>query len=411
MRHALLPPRGNPRILAFTTLMDAFGTGAYLPVSVLFLTRSIGLTAAQVGIGLTVSALVALVVGTPLGYLADRRGPKGTQLTMLVLLAGCFVALVFVRNFWTYLAVASAIASCDAGARVANGAMIAAAVPPEERVRLRAYLRSVVNGGIAVGTLVGGVPLILDTRTAYMSVILGNAATFLLAAAVLSRGVPVPGVPRAPGQRLLALRDRPYLVFVMVDGLVNSLYIGVLAVAVPLWVVTGTDVPLWIVSALLLINTCGCVALQVWSSHGADTLKGAARIGRRGCLVLGVSCILFGLASGLAVWAAVTLLVAATVVHLLGELWESSASWGLVFGLAPDGAHGQYQGALIMGRQVGGMVSPILLTTLTVGLGAPGWVLLGLLFGACGISVPMTVRWALGRQRSGARNAVTAPGR
>jgi MFS family permease len=368
-------------------------------VSVLFLTRSIGLTAAQVGIGLTVSAMIALVLGTPLGYLADRRGPKATQLTMLVLLAGCFVALVFVRNFWTYLAVASAIAACDAGVRVANGAMIAAAVAPAERVRLRAYLRSVVNGGIALGTLVGGVPLLLDNRTAYVSVILGNSVTFLIAATVLSRAVSVPGVPRASGRRLLVLRDRPYLLFVMVDGVVNSLYVGVLGVALPLWVAAGTDVPLWVVSALLLINTGGCVVLQVWSSRGAESLAGAARISRRGCLVLGLSCILFGLASGLATWAAATLLVAATVVHLLGELWESSASWGLVFGLTPDGAHGQYQGALMMGRQVGGMATPILLTTLTVGWGTTGWVVLGLLFGACGMSVPLTVRWALGQLR------------
>ena len=41
----LLPARGTPRILMVATLVNTFGNGAYLTTSVLFLTRSVGLSA------------------------------------------------------------------------------------------------------------------------------------------------------------------------------------------------------------------------------------------------------------------------------------------------------------------------------------------------------------------------------
>jgi MFS family permease len=67
----------------------------------------------------------------------------------------------------------------------------------------------------------------------------------------------------------------------------------------------------------------------------------------------------------------------------------------LAFGLAPEDAQGQYQGAFIMGsEQVGGMVGPLLLTTLAVGWGAAGWVVLGTMIAICGLTIPLIVRWA-----------------
>jgi MFS family permease len=173
----LLPEPGPARILALSTLINTVGRGTWLTASALFLTRSVGLTVAEVGLGLTITALVSLVTSTPMGYLADRIGPRGVQLAALIASAGFTAALVAVRSFAGFLLVGVLMAVADSGARGARGALIAGAVPPDQRVRTRAYLRAVTNVGISVGTVLAGFGLAADTRTAYVSLILLDCAT------------------------------------------------------------------------------------------------------------------------------------------------------------------------------------------------------------------------------------------
>jgi hypothetical protein len=45
--------------------------------SAVFVTRSVGLSAAQVGLGLTIAGAVGLGAGVPAGRAADRRGARG----------------------------------------------------------------------------------------------------------------------------------------------------------------------------------------------------------------------------------------------------------------------------------------------------------------------------------------------
>jgi hypothetical protein len=47
-----------------------------------------------------------------------------------------------------------------------------------------------------------------------------------------------------------------------------------------------------------------------------------------------------------------------------------------------------------MGHQFGQMIAPAAVTTLTLGWGAPGWVLLGAVFAVVGSLVPPVVRRA-----------------
>lgn len=390
----LLPEAGPARTLALSTLVNTVGRGTWLTVSALFLTRSVGLSVAQVGVALTVTALVSLVASTPMGYLADRYGPRGIQLAALAASGVFTAALVAVRSFATFLLVGVLMAVADAASRGARGALIAGAVPADQRVRTRAWLRAVTNVGISVGAVVAGVGLAADTRAAYVALILLDCVTYLLAAVVLLRLAPVPPVPApAHGPRLIALRDRPFLAFTVLDGLM-SMHFGLLNIALPLWIADHTTAPHWLISACMLVNTVTVVLFQVRASRGTEELPGAARAARRAGVVIAVACALFAASGGVPTAAAVALLLAGALVHVVGELWHAAAGWGISFGLAPSRAQGQYQGAYGMGMQLGGMVAPVVVTSLAVGWGAPGWLLLGGMFVLLGALVPPVVRWA-----------------
>lgn len=272
--------------------------------------------------------------------------------------------------------------------------MIAGAVPADQRVRTRAYLRATTNLGVSVGALAAGAGIAADSRSAYLALIMLDALTYLVAAAILTRLAPIPPAPApARGPRLIALRDWPFLAFTAIDGLM-SMHFALLNIALPLWIVSHTAVPGWLISVLILVNTTMVVLFQVRASRGTEELAGAARAARRAGLAVAGACILFAASGLVPTSAAVVLLVVGAFVHVVGELWQSAAGWGISFGLAPAHAHGQYQGAYGMGMDLGRMLAPVVVTTLAIGWGVPGWLVLGALFLGLGALVPPVVRWA-----------------
>jgi hypothetical protein len=390
----LLPPPGPSRVLTLGTLVKTVGRGLWLVSSALFLTRSVGLTATQVGVGLTISALVGVLASAPSGYLADRVGPRATQVGALVAAGTLTAGLIAVRSFPAFLLVGAATALADAADRGARGALIAGAIPADQRVHTRAYLRATTNVGISVGAVLGGFAIAADTRTGYVALILTAAAASLAAAAVLSR-LPVVAPVAAPtrGPRLIALRDRPFLAFTLLDGLM-SMHFSLLTIALPLWIAGHTRAPAWMISVLTLVNTVLVVLLQVRAARGAGTVTGAARAARRAGVAIALACVLFAASGALPVAGAVGLLACGSLAHVAGELWHSAAGWGISFGLAPEHAQGQYQGTYGMGYELGKMLAPVVVTTLALGWGVPGWLLLGGLFLLLGALVPPVVRWA-----------------
>ncbi|MFI7599142.1 MFS transporter [Actinoplanes sp. NPDC049681] len=405
----LLPEPGAIRTLAAATLVNTLGSGLWMASNALFLTRSVGLSVGRTGLALTLVGLVSLVVSSPVGYLADRLGPRGVAIGGLAAMGLFQAAMVEVRSMGTFLLVAAPMAVFEAAQRAARGAIIGGAVPQDRRVYTRAYLRAVTNVGITVGASVAGIGLTVDTRTAYLCLIVADAATFLLAAAVLTRLAPVPPVPRPEsGPRLTALRDRPFVAFVVLDGLL-AINFGLLEVALPLWIAERTDAPRWMVSVVFAVNTVSVVLLQVRAARGTDTLAGAARASRRSGFLLLAACLIFPLTAGTRDATTVVLLIVAALVHVAAEMAYSAGGWGISFGLAPDHAHGQYQGTFAMGHQFGQMIAPAAVTTLTLGWGAPGWVILGAGFAVAGCLIPPVVRRAAA-QRTAAGEAVAAGG-
>ncbi len=394
-RDSLLPPAGAPRDLAFAQLANSVGDGAFIVTSALFFTRVVGLSTAQVGLGLTIAWLIGFLTGVPLGNLADRRGPRGIAVLLALTTSTSVAAFLFVRSFPLFLAAAIVYASSQTGLTAARQALLAGLVDPAERTRIRAFLQATVNAGLAVGAALGGIALTFDTAPAYLTVFALDSLSFLIAARLIHRVPPVAKGMRVKGEpRLAVLHDRPYAVLALLNAIM-LLFMPLLSLVAPLWIVTRTDAPDWVVASLLIVNTLGVALFQVRIARSVKDLRTATRSVRYAGIAMLAACSVFAFsATTLNAAAAAVVLVLAAALLTLGEMKLASGAWEISFGLAPADKQGQYQGFFGTGPAIARMLGPALLTTVVLGWGPIGWIAVGALFLGTSCATGPAVRWA-----------------
>ncbi|SMC71510.1 MFS transporter [Kibdelosporangium aridum] len=379
--------------LAAAQLTNSIGDGAFYVTSALYFTRVVGLSATQVGLGLTIGWAIGFLAGVPLGHLADRRGPRTTAVLLAIATAVTISSFLFVRSFMPFLIAVCLYTTCQCGLTGARQALLAGLVAPELRTKTRAVIQAAINGGIAIGAGLGGLALYIDTPAAYMAVFTVDAISFLICAAILR---PLPEVPPAPsnGPKLAVLRDRPYALLALLNTIM-LLHVPLITLATPLWIVQHTDAPRWMVSAILLLNTVSVVLFQVRVARQVTSLQSAARSMRHAGALLLVSCVVFALSAlGTSAWIAAGILLVAALVQTYGEMMQSAGAWEISFALAPPDKQGQYQGLFGNGLAVARVIAPLMLTALIVTWGIPGWIVLGAVFMITGLLVGPAVRWA-----------------
>jgi MFS family permease len=143
----------------------------------------------------------------------------------------------------------------------------------------------------------------------------------------------------------------------------------------------------------LIINTVCVALLQVRVGKNVETIRQGGVALRRAGLIFFFSCSAIGLAAGMPGWVALLWLVGAIALHTYGEVWFSSASFALDFGLPPEHAQGQYQGLAGIGTTLGSAVAPVLMLGVVLSLGRVGWIGLGALFALLGLAGPAIARW------------------
>ena len=404
----LVPPAGIARVLSLSNLAKTVGHGIVLSVIVLYFTRKVGISVDRVGLALSAGAALGMLGSVPIGHLADQYGPRNVTVGLLWLLGLFSGAYAFVHSFpWLVVVVGLALLA-ESATYAARGALIAGLIPPEERVRISSYMRSVANLGIGIGAAVGGVALYLDSTPVYLGVLIAGGACFVLSGSAYLTVPPVAvtGKDRG-GPRWAALRDRPYLAMALLNT-VLIMHVTILTVAVPVWISTRTTAPSWIYSFVLIINTAVVVVLQVRVSRGSERPEGGARAMRRAGLLLAACCLLFAAAQGRPVRVAVAVVLAGAAVHVVGEMLQGAGQWSVSFGLAPDHAPGQYQGLFAMSVQLGTVATPALATLLLTRLGWLGWFVLAAPLALAGLAAPAVLRWAE-RTRTPAAGALGVP--
>ncbi|OLF19196.1 MFS transporter [Actinophytocola xanthii] len=377
------------RLLVFVGLVDAVGTGLYIAGFAVFFTRGAGLSVAEVGLGLTVGNACGLVALTPIGMLADRIGPRAASILLHHWRGVGFVAFAFVHDFVAFLVVSCVVGIPTRAIDPVSQLYVDRHIGKDLRMRVMSVMRVVYNIGFSVGGLLTTLILLVDTRPAFLAIVLGNGATFFLAGILLAR-VPLladdpPGRRTARGWPRSLRQGR----FLAVTGLNAVLVLNttVLTLGIPLWVATRTEAPTAVVAPLMVLNTVLVVLLQVRLARGTDTREGGVRALRRSALAFAAAAVVLSLSGALDPLGAVVAVVAATVLLTVGELWHFAGRLSVSYALAPRDRQGEYLSVFWLGSAAALMAGPVLVTVGVVDRGAPGWLALAAVFLATGLLV------------------------
>ncbi|MFI5801345.1 MFS transporter [Streptomyces sp. NPDC051561] len=375
--------RDGRRLLA-VSLVDKTGSGLWAGTAALYFTYVAGLSVAQVGLLLAISAGVG-IAGAPLaGRLADRFLVTHVLVATQLLRALGSAALLLTDEFTLLLAFAAATSLGDRATSVLTK-LFAARVSGPHRVRFQAVNRTVVNVGFAIGGLAAAGALAIGSTAAYQALVVGNALSSLCAAVVVSRCAEPARPSRVvtssaaeesvPVSRSGPWRDRTYLLYTASEA-VLFLDDVIFSVGLPLWIIHATDAPHGLAPLLLVLNNVLVVAFQVPMAKLAPDTRAARRLllPLAGAFVVGTVALAASAAAG--TWTAVAALILAATALTCAEMLHATLSWELSVVLAADDAQGAYLGVHGLAVSVQRSLGPLVVSA-TLAAGPLGWLGLG----------------------------------
>lgn len=387
-------------------LINTIGNGLFFTISALFFTRIVGISVTELGLGFTIGGICAAIASVPVSKLAQRWGPRPVIICIWLMESAGLLGYTQIHSSAVFLPVVSVVVMLDRSSGASYRVLFTQTLVGENRAQARSYLRAMANVGTGAGAAAAGVVLQTGSRLAYSGAIVADAATFLIAAVLLSRlplAAPAAssgsaarksGARRGRSARSRVWRDLPFLTITFLC-MVLTLQFGLLEVGLPLWIAGRTAAPHPTVAAALIVNTAMVALLEVRLSKGANDLRQASRLTGGAGVLLALACGIFAFATGIPAWAAVIVVLAGAAVQTLGEMYYSIGSMTLSYDLVPEDDSGSYHGVFQTGFITGLLLSPVIITNTALRFGGLGWTVLAALFAACGILVIPAARWAM----------------
>ena len=384
------------RIALLTALgVDNFGSGLFLPVVLLYVTRVVGLRLAVAGTVVAVGTVAGLAVPPVAGRLVDRAGPRRVVIAAELVQALGAVTYLAARG---PAAVAAAAVLLAAGQQAFYSALFALIAdvagdgPKDHPYAVAGMIRSACFG---LGGLAAAGLLSLAGQHAYRLAVIVDAVSFVLCALLLALLVRDPGRagrparPAGPG-RTRVLADRPFLVLIVATGLAvlpGDLFLSGMSV----YLLTELHTPAWLPGALLAL-------LTGLNSVGATAALRVTRgLRRTTAMALGAGLYVLWCAASLAAlavppgWRPAELLAATLLLAAAGLLFGSRAN-ALAEAAAPGPVRGRYLAAFQYAFTVPGVLAPALVALFSVAVWLP-WLLGGLI---AGLAV-LVFGWLAGR--------------
>jgi MFS family permease len=381
----LAGPTSLVRRLSAQSVLSAFGDGVFLTGSAVFFTQIVGLSAAQVGLGLSLSGAATFALAVPLGKLSDRYGAKRVWAVSSLVEALLYLVWLGVDGMVPFVLMMIGLGLVQTASRSSRNAYRFDVFPREERVSSNAYFRAARNVGYTLGALLAGVALATNDNDVIRMVPVVTAGLLVLNAVLVAR------LPRAAhhidaeplletaieasGDRRSALRNRGYVATAILGGVLSTHQI-LLNVVIPLWLVEETDAPRVLLAWLFGTNTVMAVMLQVAAARGITTVADSLRAQRRGAFFFVLSCGIVLVTHDTVGWVTIALVWIGHVTVTGAELFQSAGEWGLQAELSDPERRGEYQGVSQLGFALGSVWAPALYTFLAMEWGTPGWLVI-----------------------------------
>jgi MFS family permease len=375
------PPSPLAGRLARQSLLFALGEGTFMTGSAVFFTQIVGLSAAQVGLGLTFAGVAAFLAALPMGRLVDRFGPRRMWAVSAAGQAAMFSVWPFVDSFAGYVAMAVCMDIVGALGGAAHGAYTIDVLPPDERVRSRAYMYSALNVGFTLGSLLGGIALAFDSNALLHALPWFTAAVFLLNAASISRLPNASHDERTPEERKVKvpgpgpLKNLGWMLTTFLGGVFWTNQV-LLNIVIPLWLVEETDAPRVLLALLFGTNTVMCIFLPMAAARGVNDLPTALKAIRVSSAFFVVSCLITLATHDTVGWVTIALVWIGHITVTGAELKLSAASWTFEAELMDPRQRGSDQGAAEFSGTLGRVWAPALYTFLALSWGAGGWLVI-----------------------------------
>ncbi|MDT7724263.1 MAG: hypothetical protein QOI21_839 [Actinomycetota bacterium] len=324
--------------------VDSFGSGLFLPLTLVFVTQVVGLPLGLAGMVITVGTMASLLVPPLAGRLVDRIGPCTVVITaQFVQALGAFGFLVAdgvtsVLAAAILLAIGQQLFYCALYVLIAD---VSGDGPKERPFTVTAMVRSASFG---LGALAAGALYAVAGAPGYRLAAAADGFSFLCAALLLAKLVRAPHkvVPlrEAPAH---VWRDRPYLAFIAVAGLFG-LSLDFFLVGMPVYILGRLNGPGWLPGVILALLTA---VISVGGTLALRATRGLTRV-----QAMGLGSVLYVVWCGLSLcavfvppaWLAVYLL-ATTLVLAVATLVFGPRANVLAEAAAPPDARGRYLAA------------------------------------------------------------------
>jgi MFS family permease len=375
------PPSKLAGRLSIQSLLFALGEGTFMTGSAVFFTQIVGLSAAQVGLGLTLAGIAAFLAALPMGKLVDRFGPKRMWAVSAVGQAAMFSVWPFITDFRGYVVMAVGMEVIGALGQAAHGAYTIDALPPDERVKSRAYMYSALNVGFTLGSLLGGIALAFRSNDVLHALPWFTAAVFLINATAVTRLPKAAHDMRTPTERKVRipgpgpLRNVGWILTTFFSGVFWTNQV-LLNVVIPLWLVEQTDAPRVLLALLFATNTVMCIFLPMAAARGVTGVSTALRAIRLSSVFFVISCLITLATHDTVGWVTIALVWLGHVTVTGAELYLSAASWTFEAELMDPRQRGAYQGVAEMSSTLGKVWAPAVFTFLAMNWGATGWLVI-----------------------------------